>query len=694
MTSKRSFINIAKEDLKRRVWPIALALVGFFFALPVLALIKVEDHLSSLENGLDTLLSLQYSFASFALGPRNSLAVIGLIIMAVLNGMHGMKYLHNKQEMDFYGSVPMLRTEKFAAAYLNGILITAIPYVIMFLLAAVFGATNGLLTGAGFFYGVQTVLILLCSYVLIYSFVVLAAVLTGHGAVTLAASGVLTMGLLIYELLFEAYGTSFFMSKYDTFDIDKVAWLSPFTALAYMIDTPSSRKYIYYYMTGNYVAAVTGLIVAAALFILCMVLIKKRPAESAGKAMAFEITKPVVKVFIMVPVALAFGLMFPSISNSNVYRWLVFGIIVGTVIAHAVIEIIYEFDFKACTKHLPSMIAGGIITVLIVCVFIFDPFGYDIGLPKKENIVSAAVYADGINSGSYYVMDYRYDEDYMSEEERVMKKMMLKDIDDVYVLAQKGCEFAKANRMQRRSLGEDFLFAERDPEPVRLAVNMRLRSGKEVKRTFYLDTEDAEGYEAFKRIYDTDEYKNMEYFLLSDEMGPIEDRIQYISYGTGDYADSTAHMSREEIQQFLDTLKEETRALTLDTLKDEVPIGLIEANVMDDMPGFRDAYSVEIGYVYPSFAKTIALLEKHDIETGKNRTADDISYIKKTTWSDDYESSQDEKIEDKAEIAALLPKLVSTRFSGINYAVCKVSGETDYQIYNNDGSCGDYVLKE
>ena len=81
MTSKRSFINIAKEDLKRRVWPIALALVGFFFALPVLALIKVEDHLSSLENGLDTLLSLQYSFASFALGPRNSLAVIGLIIV-------------------------------------------------------------------------------------------------------------------------------------------------------------------------------------------------------------------------------------------------------------------------------------------------------------------------------------------------------------------------------------------------------------------------------------------------------------------------------------------------------------------------------------------------------------------------------------------------------------------------------------
>ena len=107
------------EDLKRRIWPLALSLTGFFFALPVLALIKAEDHLNSLHLGYDNLASLRISYARFTLGGSNGFVIAGLMIMAVLNAVHGMKYLHSRQEADFYGSVPVLRTSKFAAAYIK-----------------------------------------------------------------------------------------------------------------------------------------------------------------------------------------------------------------------------------------------------------------------------------------------------------------------------------------------------------------------------------------------------------------------------------------------------------------------------------------------------------------------------------------------------------------------------------------------
>ena len=35
MTSKNLFFNLMKEDLKRRLWAVALTFLTFFFALPV-----------------------------------------------------------------------------------------------------------------------------------------------------------------------------------------------------------------------------------------------------------------------------------------------------------------------------------------------------------------------------------------------------------------------------------------------------------------------------------------------------------------------------------------------------------------------------------------------------------------------------------------------------------------------------------
>ena len=43
MTSKSLFSKLLREDLKRRTWAIALAMIGFFFALPINLALTMEN---------------------------------------------------------------------------------------------------------------------------------------------------------------------------------------------------------------------------------------------------------------------------------------------------------------------------------------------------------------------------------------------------------------------------------------------------------------------------------------------------------------------------------------------------------------------------------------------------------------------------------------------------------------------------
>ncbi len=700
MTSKRSFINTLTEDLKRRIWSLALSIVGFFFALPVLALIKIQDHLSSYVTLRDTLLQLQYSFVRFTIGPASGFALFGLMIMAVLNAMHGMKYLHSKQEADFYGAIPVLRTSKFSAAYLNGILIGVIPYIVMQLFAAGLGASNGLVTGAGFMYGVQTMFIYISAYILIYTFIVLAAVLTGHGAVTVAAAGVLMFGLEIYALLLDGYGTTFFMSKYSGFN--DYTYLSPVTVIGKMI-VSNETKYAdpsqYRYPLQCFVIAAVSLIATAVLFALTRSLIKLRPAEAAGRAMAFEASKPFIKVFIMIPTALAFGIFFPSISDSMTYGWMIFGLIIGIVLSHAVIEIIYEFDFKACIKHLPSAVIAAVIVALTACFFILDPTGYDTKLPAEGSIESSALYIPGINSDRY---DYRYSYDGYteSEEDRIMRDMRLTDTESVYTLAKAGAEYAKANRMKRNA--PDMEYDRTEPvgsNYTEISVNLRLRSGRQFKRTYYVDLNDSSNLNALKQIYDTDAYKNAEYYILSDAAayGPYGtgnvENIRKISYESGSYETRDRTLSSSEMKSLIETVRNETRALSLDYLQKEAPIGYLYIETEIDHGSYRESYPVNIGYVYPSFEKTISLLNECGIYAKAELDPDDIDHIIKIQYDD--EEAVSEQIESEDEIKKLVPDLVKSDYSYQNYAIFNVVEDSNYEVYYKDSRIPSeiYVLK-
>lgn len=688
------------EDFKRRIWPLALALVGFFFALPVLALIKLEDHVNSLMQGWDTLVSLQASFVHYTLGPNNSTAVAGLMVMASLNAIHGMKYLHNRQEADFYGSIPVLRSQKFSAAFINGILLGIIPYIIMQLLAALIGASKGLVTGSGFSFAMQTMLLEIVGYILIYTVIVLAAVLTGHSAVTVAGAAVLSFGLLAYATLLEGYKSMFYITEYYRDRMDYVSNLSPFTALMKMLWIPDGARAVapYSYHAYNVIMALACLLISVVVFIISLRLIGIRPAEAAGSSMAFEKTKPFFKVFIMIPVVMSFGAFFPSITDGGrKYGWLIFGIVVGIILAHSAIEIIYEFDFKACVKHIPSGIVGAVITAAIVVFFVFDISGYDTKLPDKEKIASSAVFIPGIESTMYSKAYYsaNYDDMYnMSDSDVVMRDMILQNTDDVYVLAQAGCDYAKEYRMHGQGPAEDTDY-EGSARYIQVMVTLRKASGQTFVRSYFVDRNDSEVYAALSRIYDTDEYKENTYDVLAKDDRMHKGKLDYIQYEASNSTETASDVSEADADRLLEAMSKETRALTLDQLKEEAPIGFLEFELKPD-DSLNPTWNRPVGYIYPSFTETLSILKEYGIQTNENLEPDDINFIVAIKYDDDGNDTS-ERIEKRDEITAIVPELVLQDYASTNYAFFDVDYDATYEIHlkerkPDDGYEGDSLI--
>ena len=53
MTSKNLFFNLMLEDLKRRIWAIALSFLTFFFMLPMATLMIISNRTRTVEGVTD-----------------------------------------------------------------------------------------------------------------------------------------------------------------------------------------------------------------------------------------------------------------------------------------------------------------------------------------------------------------------------------------------------------------------------------------------------------------------------------------------------------------------------------------------------------------------------------------------------------------------------------------------------------------
>ena len=122
MTSKNLFINLMKENAKRRISALSLAILGFLFSLPVFGAICVSRWMERLAQGRTTFEKIILSYSRDVLGMENDLIVLLVFTLAILMGISGYSYLFSKAKTDLYHSIPVKRNTLFFVSYINGIL--------------------------------------------------------------------------------------------------------------------------------------------------------------------------------------------------------------------------------------------------------------------------------------------------------------------------------------------------------------------------------------------------------------------------------------------------------------------------------------------------------------------------------------------------------------------------------------------
>ena len=351
MTSKNLFFKLMKEDLKRRVWAVALLSLGFFFFYPVVAAFTAGDIKDYMDyaKGLAEYEQNLVRWLSF----NSGMTVFLMMVAALICGLSSFSFLNSKSKVDFYHGIPVRREKLFVANFLNGILMLAIPYGICQLLAVLVGVSNGASFGRLCQVALAAYGLHITYFILMYSTVVVAAMLTGHLVVGFLGTMVFASYMPMATGLLVAYLSSFFRTY--SFHLPGLlservlvhgVRISPIAEYIYQLSRNGEQYQVPVPMAG---AVLTAWGVSLCLAALSCFLYRKRPSEAAGKAMAFPVTCPVIRILLTMLSALGLGLFFYTMRSSM--GWAVFGILFGGGICHCVVEIIYHFDFKKLFSH-------------------------------------------------------------------------------------------------------------------------------------------------------------------------------------------------------------------------------------------------------------------------------------------------------------------------------------------------------
>ena len=638
MTSRSLFFKYMKENTKQRIWNLALVLLLCFFAFPVTTALwsstafRPENLNSSLpadlartqaQRDLTRDMLRMYSMKGGALA-------FMLTITAVVLAASGFAYLHSKKKTDFYHSLPIRREMLYAVTCLNGFLYMAVAYLGFLTIAAVMIRVKGVPFDWGSLYLASVEH--LCFFALVYMTAILSMLLTGNLVVGLLGTGVLFSWGPVICMTISAYFSEYFTTFYgdDSFLLALSERTSP---VAWYVKACMSSQ------PGR--MALWAMLAAAVLFLLGMLLYRRRPSEAAGHAMAFPITEPIIRFLIAVPSSLLLGAMFHSMMYED--GWTVFGLVCGLLLVSCIIEIIYHFDFKSLFAHKRQLLVSAVFVGVVFAIFRFDLFGYDRYLPATEKLASGGIYSDLLDpdATSQYHSTVEYTEGWYGVTFDAMPSSTLADemqisddqgLELLHTIAAQGVhDAAQARDRFLRGGGRSYDVEEGDEAFRNVTIAWHLRNGRTVYRSYRVNVSGVRA--ALEAVYNLDAYKTAMYPVLSLSA----DDVAGINYKEEDECSHVKLAGADVKAALLAAYQEELKALTSETRAHEMPIAEIQFKTneqqaliqkMRDEGGNYTLFNHYYYYpIYPSFTKTIALLRACGVEVGGTVTPEKTASI-------------------------------------------------------------------
>ena len=664
MISKSLFINLQKEDMKRRIWSIALLILLFFIVLPVFCALTLEDYTDNETRKWVIESLIQY------IGPQNYGVTMLTILSAVICGISGFFYLHSKKRVDFYHSMPVKRQTMFAVGFSNGFFIYFVPYIINLLLALLVLAVQGFLSSEIIQAVIAAVVLNAVYFLMIYTIVIIAVMLTGNFIINCFGVAVLLLYGPTLMLVKELYCREFFWTYYPEQRLmTSMKFLSPIWVYAAAIERWGAGDSIVK-------SVLIGLAVTVVLIAFAVFLYLKRPSEASGKAMAFEVSKPIIKFLLLVLLSLGGGALFFNIVQHS-DGWFIFGMIFSLLVVHTIIEIIYSFDIRGAFHHKLQLLVATVAVAVIACLFRFDLVHYDTYLPEKNKVQSMSVYVGGFETNINYYDYSKKEPVWYNSEEYHLKNMDLKDISTAYELAQMGTE-SIANLKNENS----------DARYCNYTVKYKLSNGRTVYRNYALDAK--QSYPQLKELYANEEFKETHYPILRwgiREIGQVS--LRYFSnilndneFGMDGKENFTLSLNQEAKKEFIDTYSQELRAMSLDEISQTQPLLTLqlEVNKYDNAPY----------YIYPSFKKTLALVQQYGFDYTKEVTPKDILRVEVYDYRPEdqkpvNEDGVSETIQvtytDQDQIASIMPLLISSDYCYYNSLLIDSDNDINVSFY-------------
>ena len=638
MTSRSLFFKYMKENTKQRIWNLALVLLLCFFAFPVTTALwsSTAFRPENLNSSLPADLARTQAQRDFTRDMLRMYSMKGgalafmLTIAAVVLAASGFAYLHSKKKTDFYHSLPIRREMLYAVTCLNGFLYMAVAYLGFLTIAAVMIRVKGVPFDWGSLYLASVEH--LCFFALVYMTAILSMLLTGNLVVGLLGTGVLFSWGPVICMTISAYFSEYFttFSGDDSFLLALSERTSP---VAWYVKACMSSQ------PGR--MALWAMLAAAVLFLLGMLLYRRRPSEAAGHAMAFPITEPIIRFLIAVPSSLLLGAMFHSMMYED--GWTVFGLVCGLLLVSCIIEIIYHFDFKSLFAHKRQLLVSAVFVGVVFAIFRFDLFGYDRYLPATEKLASGGIYSDLLDpdATSQYHSTVEYTEGWYGVTFDAMPSSTLADemqisddqeLELLHTIAAQGVhDAAQARDRFLRGHGRSYDLEEGDEAFHNVTIAWHLRNGRTVYRSYRVNVSGVRA--ALESVYDLDAYKTAMYPVLSLSA----DDVAGINYKEEDECSHVKLAGADVKAALLAAYQEELKALTSETRAHEMPIAEIQFKTNEQqalIQKLRDEggnYTLFNHYyyypIYPSFTKTIALLRACGVEVGGTVTPEKTASI-------------------------------------------------------------------
>ena len=653
MTSRNLFFKLMREDLKRKIWAFSLAFLSFFFWMPVNAAMSISNLQQTYQRwlvngttfGEGITAESRYAekllgIVETTIGLENPLNIMTMAVAAIVMALTGFMYLHSRKQVDFYHSIPVKRELLFAVKYLNGILIVVSMYLINMMFAMGILAINGIEFSVLLPAGLIACAVHAGGFFVNYGLMVIAVILTGNFFISILGG----MVLFAYIPAVIALAQGLMYLFFETINLRGVSMEQMMvngSPISYYINLVVKGAGMDLAKYGHLMDSVGIMAAAGAVMtVIALFLYKKRPSESAGKAMAFTITKAPIKILLVVPITIAASILFWNIYYS--LPWAVFGFVVGLVVTHAIIEIIYHFEFSKLFANLPHMACSAVLALAVIGIFRFDLIGYDRYKPAEKEFESASIYAQNLRDGVDYGLPFRLEQGsgyhqswrYMSMDQYVIDHMKFTDYEVISTLADAGILVAEQTKEAKYA---NLDYVDSPGFWTSLEIGYKLTNGKTVYRNYRVNV--TELREIFDRMYENPEYKKGTVPVLSYNMDNI----------TGIYESRDNKIHEVEANaalqaQILDAYKEEMSALTLEERAQVSPVtslrfltiaehDYISSISHDRNPNFtgdfrlEDMNKVNFFPVYPSFTKTLALLAQAGVDDLGPVDVDDVLRI-------------------------------------------------------------------